>query len=260
MKRLYTIFIILIPAVFILLAFTAGPPAGNTGSPLDGQNCSACHIPLPAGHVQNWISTTIPDAGYTPGETYIVAVSALSIVAVKMGFQITSETSAEKAGTFIITDDTRTKLTNAHTVTHTSQGTTVTGLPNTWTMNWMAPEMGTGPVSFYVAVNETNNDNSSNGDLIYLSSLTVNEFSVSISEADDKKCGQIFPNPASNYINVEVPLQSDIKIFDNTGRALKHYRANSNKMKINVEDLESGIYYAHINYNGKNVIRKFVRN
>lgn len=260
MKKLYQFSIILIPALAILLAFTSGPPAGNTGSPLDGQDCSACHTPLPAGHVQNWISSSIPTGGYTPGETYNIAVSALTIVAVKMGFQITSETMTDKVGTFIITDDTRTKLTNAYTVTHTAQGTTVTGLPNTWTMNWKAPESGTGPVTFYTAVNETNNDNSSNGDLIYVSSLTVDEFSVGIAEAEEQKCGQVFPNPASNYINIEVPLHSEIKIIDNHGRIVIHQIAFTKNMKIDVVGLQAGIYYAHINHNSENAIRKFVKN
>ena len=259
MKKLYTSSIILIPAFLILLAFTAGPPAGNTGSPLDGQDCSACHTPLPAGHVLNWISSSIPAAGYTPGETYTVSVSALTIVAVKMGFQITSETLNNKAGTFIITDDARTKLTNAYTVTHTAAGTAVTGLPNTWTMNWMAPEMGTGPITFYAAVNETNNDNSNNGDLIYLSTLIVDEFSVGIAETADHKGILIYPNPAGTYINIEANLQAEIKIIDNSGRLVRHLTSYDRNMNIDIEGLNAGIYYVHIYDNGEVSTSKFIK-
>jgi len=260
MKTLYRILIfILIPATAMLLAFTAGPPAGNTGSPLDGQDCSFCHTPLPAGHVQNWISSNIPTAGYTPGETYTVAVSALTIVAVKMGFQITSETQVAKAGTFIITDDTRTQLKNNFTVTHTAQGTTVTGLPNTWTMSWMAPESGTGPVTFYAAVNETNNDNSNVGDLIYVSSLTVQEFSIGIPETLDQQLGQIYPNPVNSYFNLVVPVHTKIKIVDQLGRVVMEQLANTASMKIDVSNLESGIYFVQIMHEDENALRRFVK-
>ena len=97
-----------------------------------------------------------------------------------MGFQITSETQVEKAGTFIITDPERTQLKVPTTATHTSAGTEVTQLPASWSMDWVAPSSGTGDITFYTAVNQTNNDNSSKGDLIFVSSLVVAEATVGI--------------------------------------------------------------------------------
>ena len=99
MKKIYPIFILLIPAMLLFVAFTQGPPAGYTGSPLDGIDCTDCHMPGPATVVNNWITTNIPVDGYTPGTKYTVTLTAHDIAVEQMGFQITSETGAAKTGT-----------------------------------------------------------------------------------------------------------------------------------------------------------------
>jgi len=260
MKKIYQLALILfIPLAALLLAYTDGPPAGNTGSPLDGQDCTDCHPPGPATQVPNWISSTIPLEGYTPGENYTVTVTAQDIAAEKMGFQITSETASAKTGAFIITDATRTQLTTSTVVSHTSAGTAVTGVPNSWSMDWTAPVSGTGAVTFYVAVNVTNANGATSGDMIYTSSLNVPESNIGIAELYANKVGQIYPNPATDHINISLPNNAEIKVYDISGREVLSM-ANSTKIaSINISHLDQGIYHVHILSDGVNTTRSFVK-
>ncbi|MEN8226292.1 MAG: choice-of-anchor V domain-containing protein [Bacteroidota bacterium] len=260
MKKICKILIfVFIPAISLLLAFTQGPPAGYTGSPLDGQDCTLCHTPLPAGNMENWITTSIPATGYTSDETYSITVTAIGIVAVKMGFQITSETTSDKIGEFFITDPDRTQLESTTTVTHTAVGTEVIEIPNYWSMDWKAPAAGTGAITFYAAVNQTNDDNTSNGDLIYVSSLNVEESTISIAEHLQESIGQIYPNPASSYINVSLPQQSVVKIIDNIGREVMHVTTNTNELELDISGLDQGKYYMLISHEEISTTRSFIK-
>jgi len=259
MNNYYRPYFILLPVLVMLFAFTEGPPAGNTGSPLDGQNCTQCHGFLPAGNLPGWISSNIPDYGYTPGETYTITVTAHSIVAAKMGFQITSETQFEKMGTFIISDPDRTQLRGSTSVTHTTDGTVVTQLPASWSMNWVAPVPGSGEVNFYTAVNQTNNDNTNDGDLIFVSSLSVFEAVIGIPELLDNRVSQIYPNPAHEYINLGLPLQSEVHIINYMGREVMYYSSREELLKIDISRLTKGIYYVQIFHRGMAANRSFIK-
>jgi len=259
MKKIYQFSIFLfIPALVLFLAFTTGPPAGYSGSPLDGNNCTNCHEPGPAHQVSGWITSSIPVSGYTPGESYMVTVTAIDISAEKMGFQISSETPVAKVGTFMITDPTRTKLTNIVTVTHTAAGTSVAGLPNSWSMDWKAPVAGSGPLSFYVAVNVTNNNGGNDGDIIYVSSLTVDESTFGIAENLDDAIGILYPNPAQDFITLDLPNNATLRVYDNNGRNVMDHMHTGGET-IDISDLNEGMYLIQIQYNDQFATRKFVK-
>jgi hypothetical protein len=259
MKKRTLVFIVLIPAFILLIAFTEGPPAGYTGSPLDGLNCTNCHGILPAGNISGWVSSNIPDEGYIPGETYTITVAAIGIVAVKMGFQITAENQAEKAGTFLITDPERTQLKGSTTVTHTVAGTEVTSLPATWTQDWIAPASGTGEITFYAAVNQTNNDNSANNDLIYLSTLTAAEASVGIDEYYDELILQISPNPftSSTTLSYTLDRPENIRFTVYNLQSQIVYKVQEEREKgeqqlqWKADGLPAGLYFFRIQIGGK---------
>ena len=105
---------------------TTGSPGGKTGSPIDGQTCTQCH----GGNVQSnnniaWITTNIPNSGYSIGNTYTINIHADGDAAqtTKYAFELTAESNSGKSGDFFITDNT-TKLVNANTsVTHKASGT-----------------------------------------------------------------------------------------------------------------------------------------
>jgi len=257
MKKIYLV--LLVPILIIALAPTSGPGAGYAGSPLDGQDCSNCHAPGPATVVTDWISTDIPPIGYTPGDTYTITLSTTGETTSKMGFQITSETAAAKTGTFMITNATRTQLTNNVTVTHTAAGTDPVGSPNTWTMDWTAPAAGTGTVTFYAAVNASNANGAGTGDQIFITSLEVAESNIGIAENLDQAVGTLYPNPATDIIHLNVPSNSEVRVYDNAGRAVLSMTTDQAVQEMDVSALQQGIYFVQIAFDGQYASRSFVK-
>ena len=259
MKKNYTLSIILIPALLVLFAFIQGPDAGYTGSPLDGIDCTDCHPPGPATQVSGWITSDIPPGGYIPGATYIITISTNDATTSRMGFQMTCETPAAKAGDFDNYDASRTQLKGSHVVTHTAAGTDPVGTPNTWQMYWTAPMAGTGQVTFYAAVNASDASGTRFDDIIYVTSLTVNESNVGITENIEDLAGHIYPNPASEYINIKLPLHAAVKVIDNIGREIMSFTTSAETTKLDISSLEQGIYYMQIQSDGQVVARSFLK-
>lgn len=177
MKPVYKIpFVFLIPVVILLYANSSGSPGGRTGSPGDNNaTCVECHTGT-ANAISGWITSDIPEEGYTPGQTYQITATGTHSGVARFGFELTAEnTSGDKVGAFTITDAARTKLVNANqAVTHTFNGITPTGNTNSWSMNWTAPATDIGQVRFYAAFNAANGDGGTGGDVIYVSNLFVN--------------------------------------------------------------------------------------
>jgi hypothetical protein len=161
--------------VFISGTFNSGGSHGaKTGSPLDGANCARCHNSEVTS--VEWISSDIPQTGYLPGQKYKVTITANDPAAVKMGFEITAETTAGKQGTFSISDSARTQLTNNNAaVTHKYEGISPINGKITWSCDWMAPVKGTGNVTFYASINAANGNRNPSGDKIYTSTLVAKE-------------------------------------------------------------------------------------
>ncbi len=184
-------FKIIIASVIVLLGFivinnfdfafgnVAGAPTGATGSPGDGPSntCarSGCHTGTAVTNQNNWITSNIPAAGYTPGQTYTITATATYAGRQRFGFEISpQDLSGNYIGTLAVTASTLTQITGTKYITHKSAGTSGSG-SDTWSFNWTAPSAGTGAFTFYGAFNCANNNNSSSGDIIYTSTLPVNE-------------------------------------------------------------------------------------
>ncbi|WP_274473812.1 aryl-sulfate sulfotransferase [Mangrovimonas aestuarii] len=68
----------------------------------------------------------------------------------------------------------------------------------------------------------------------------------------------IYPNPTSNYINIESAYPIDkIEIYDLLG---KNVMTEHNNTKINLESLNSGVYIISINQGNKKTIKKIIKN
>src|SRR5258705_1050497 len=167
-------------------AFSAGPPAGYTAAPgEEPEACAECHVPTDAG--TGHISITAPST-YVPGQTYQVTVTHTNSDQTRMrwGFELTVlDTSDEKAGDLQSVDGLTQVLNNQgpggarQYLEHTSVGTFV-GQKNgaSWTFNWTAPATDVGPVTFYTAGNQANNDGNTSGDYIYKTFVSVAPFSA----------------------------------------------------------------------------------
>jgi len=95
------------------------------------------------------------------------------------------------------------------------------------------------------------------------SAYVVVKFKYDPSGINDNEFGEIsfsdvYPNPASNFINIDYSLKSNnensyVKIINLLGSVVKTEPLNSsqNKVRINTSDLTNGIYFYSIIVNGK---------
>jgi hypothetical protein len=248
---------------FSLLAMSGtlnngGSPNRKTGSPLDGANCTQCHT---GAVIQaNWISTSIPEDGWEPGKTYTVTLNASHSTAPKIGFELTSETPTEKTGKFTITDNTRTKLAfQSFSVTHQATGTTSSNGENSWEMQWTAPAIDKGGITFYAAFNAANGNGSTSGDTVYVSSLLVpqNKGATSVT-ANETASMKVFPNPASGHVFIEAAeMFESIEIFNLNGKMIKAYDNNASLTQmLDLSGIERGAYLVKANSGNQSHVRK----
>ncbi len=106
--------------------------------------------------------------------------------------------------------------------------------------------------------------------LIISSSLVHGSYTYDIPEnIFDKNIGNVYPNPVSDNLNLDVTLtqseQIDISIIDSYGKVVKmiSYQGNTglNNIHLNLQVLSSGFYFTKISRaSGQNVNRKFLKN
>lgn len=182
-----------------LISKINGSPGAKTGSPLDGNNCTACHSGTAnTGSGILSVATNIPVQGYTAGQTYAITVQIIQSSISRFGFEITCEEGnfgSAKTGSFGITDATTTKFVNNNTaVTHKQGGTSGSG-SKTWSMNWTAPQTGVSAgVVFYVSANAANNNGNNNGDEVYTTSRPFPEAPSSTPGCTDSTATNYNPN------------------------------------------------------------------
>ena len=70
-----------------------GVPAGMTGSPGDGDNCTSCHGGT-ATTTASLITSNIPASGYIPGATYTITATNSLTGSGKMGFEVSPQNAA----------------------------------------------------------------------------------------------------------------------------------------------------------------------
>ena len=71
----------------------------------------------------------------------------------------------------------------------------------------------------------------------------------------------LYPNPTHNVLNLNADLQgrTEVRVLDMNGRTVKHYVVNGlNEMRLNVSDLQSGVYFIRVSNETTNAVSKFV--
>ncbi|MEM7085562.1 MAG: T9SS type A sorting domain-containing protein [Bacteroidota bacterium] len=76
------------------------------------------------------------------------------------------------------------------------------------------------------------------------------------------KQSRIYPNPATDFVNIELPNTSGafkVMIYDSMGREVSElYTSEENKMKLDVSGMASGIYYVKILEGEKSTAKKLI--
>ena len=162
----------------VVVGLSTGPEAGRTGAPFppdNGTTCTVCHIgTVNSGSGQ--VTITAP-ASYASGETVPITVTISDPNARRWGFQLSARTQGgQQAGTLLNTSNFTQVISQSgiqyieHTLTGSRGGAVG---PVSFNFQWRAPDVSTGPVTFYAAANAANNSFSETGDRIYTRNLTV---------------------------------------------------------------------------------------
>lgn len=154
------------PIVVSTSANSTGPPPGFTGAP-DENSCTACHF---GGPETGTFSLTVP-TDYIPGQTYQIVIRHVNADTSRKrwGFEMTALAGTAMAGSFSNLSPLTQTISDSgrQYIEHTLAGTfpDQTGGAQ-WTVQWTAPTTNVGPVNFYAAGNQANNDGQTGGDRI----------------------------------------------------------------------------------------------
>ena len=235
--------LLLIPITIALAIFfypttsisnAGGSPGGKTGSPNDGgASCTGCHY---AGTGTGaTITTNIPTNGYSPNQVYTITANINHSGINKFGFEITSEKNSgnTKTGSFLITNSAEMKFVNNNTaITHKSGGTSGSN-SRTWSMDWEAPNTGTGDVTFYGAFIAANANGNNMGDNYHSTNLTVSE-AVANSVSDLSTQNDF----TFNTVTKTIETINTVSVYEISGK-LVH---TTNNTTTTLSHLNKGIY------------------
>ncbi|MFH1121084.1 MAG: choice-of-anchor V domain-containing protein [Bacteroidota bacterium] len=251
MKTRYLLLLPLLVVIFALtqsfsgdggLKYPTGAPAGHTGSPGDGVNCTACHGGT-AGNIAGILTSDVPATGYIAGSTYNFTVTLSG--SGRKGFQASPQNAAgTQLGTLIAGGNAQ-LVGNGKYITHIQGSNSATA---TWNFQWVAPVAQTGPVTMYIArvMGQPN---------VGVSSLTVNEnFSVGFEDLT-KGTFRLYPNPAGKHVFADLNLSKYGRVTAivynlNGQQAAVLYDGNliAGKHSLKIENqLTSGYYLLSIN-------------
>jgi hypothetical protein len=234
------------------LAHSSGADPGYTNSPGDGMNCTHCMggTALP---VTDWITSDVPGAGYVPGNTYTITVTATGTG--NKGFEVSPQDLTGNLIGILSAGSGNKLVGSGKYVTHTQASS---ANPKTWTFQWNAPIVGAGDVTFYgaIVVGKLNTKTTT---------MTISQSTVGISE--NLTSGfTFFPNPADNQINVsftiDLPAKVSLDLLSVNGAILSNlmgesFPAGNHSRNFSVT-LPAGLYFLQLNTGKQNQIRKIV--
>ncbi len=206
---------------FLNVDFSSNPPP-TTGAPGE-ENCTDCHdgTTLPADGVVTF-SFSGANNMYISGQPYTITISKPG--SSKTGFAMTALDNANSAaGSFSTGPNTSIISTSGRNYIRHSTSSGV----DSWTFTWNAPSATAGDVTFYYALNESNNNNSSIGDQIYLGSKVVAADIAGGLASIEKKEEKVKIFTQNNGLNLELNLDQSTKIYfvaqDISGKQLDYH-------------------------------------
>ena len=79
---------------------------------------------------------------------------------------------------------------------------------------------------------------------------------------DDLLAGMVnvYPNPATNYVNINIPSESEIRVFDMLGHELLRNELTNYMERIDISGFDSGIYFVQVVHEGNSATKRFMKN
>lgn len=268
-KFIYT-FLTLVFFAFIFMSHEAGRAddkgQGNTGAPGDeslGNNprtCVSCHAGN--GSIQTVINIEVlddnntPITEYVPEQTYRVRVSHDVAVGnpAGYGFQVLSLAAPfDTDGPDVAGFSNPAANVKIAIADNGRQYAEQNGLSTSevFEVDWTAPAVGTGAVTFYTCGNAVNDNNSTSGDGADCETLELAEGTTSsTTELDDGVQIFLFPNPVREEMKVRlvsaVNAEFDMEIYNMSGQLMMQeeidFMSGENNFFYNVNSLSTGTY------------------
>ena len=111
------------------------------------------------------------------------------------------------------------------------------------------------------AFNVTNADNTTSGDTIYLSTLTVNEVSTTgIEENQLQKNISVFPNPSNGQFVIDSPIaKGEIIVYNTNGECVYRQVCKSANQPLDLSSQPNGTYFIKVVGQGESsALRKII--
>lgn len=250
--------------------------AGRTGAPNEF-DCTGCHTSFPVNTGGGSITISSPNLTnwqYVPGNTYQidVTVTKTGVQLFGFGFEALRTSNNTNGGALSITNPAETQIKTAiisgsprTNVVHMENGG-LTANTHTFSFNWTAPSTNIGNIKFYTAGNATNNNNDSLGDYVYKTSQLITPFMVGLEEPTSGLNISVYPNPASNQVEVsgvKLDVDDKVEMINANGKII--YKASIEKAtsnyRLKTSDYSNGLYFLKlqskqnkINYTSKVLI------
>lgn len=73
----------------------------------------------------------------------------------------------------------------------------------------------------------------------------------------DKSTISLYPNPAAEFINIQIEGKAQVEIYSLTGKQVKSLQITETE-RVSIADLNTGIYFVKVNQNGNTVTKKLI--
>jgi hypothetical protein len=125
-------------------------------------------------------------------------------------------------------------------------------------MKWKAPDAGTGPLKFYVAVIAANNNGGNGGDNLLIDTLEIQENTmVGVNEINTLNL-QVYPNPITDFVHISGELNDDatIEVFNTNMQSVLKKKASN---VLDMRDLSSGSYLLKVNQDNRTFTKRVIK-
>jgi len=233
---------------------------GVTGAPGEA-NCTQCHTgTVVAADATNGMTTTATT--YQVGQTYSFAIGSLANAT--NGFQMTVlDNNNNKVGSFVA-GAANTSIQSAGGKEYINQSSKT----QAWAVEWVAPATDMGPLTVYYAMNSTNNNNGTSGDVVYVGthSLTFDGTNGLTNHQKQDEKVNLFFNAKANELNVKYSLKEKsnlmVQVVDLSGKVIEEVKLGQKSFgphssKIQLKNIQNeGIYIVSLFINNGIYSRK----
>lgn len=132
--------------------------------------------------------------------------------------------------------------------------------------NWRREIIGLAAFAVYPSVKFKFENKSDWGNNLYIDDINLEFFPTSVNENENTFEANIFPNPATNLLNIDfrsytLPVEVNIEISDMLGKTVyveKTTRTSAFQKQIQLNEFSSGIYFVKLKAGAKLITKKLV--